>query len=160
MPSTLCGRFGLWSFTEETPGCSCAVNKVSVNPATFRNTQRRSNKRFVYPLSSHVEMIVLDSLSADSLGQASLAAPRSGEVLQPVSNQFQVKQYLARLIGQFSAFTILYVFSIGPMFWYWHAAKYADGSRFFVAFYAPLMYACEVEFVCTFVNWYINLWIF
>ncbi len=65
-----------------------------------------------------------------------------------------------RIAVQLMAFAVVYVLSIGPLFWQWYAAWNANGSYFFAAFYEPLRVACEKsETVRNAVNWYINLWI-
>jgi len=65
-----------------------------------------------------------------------------------------------KLLLQFSVFLVLYVLSIGPMFWKWHAAIFMDGSKMIASFYYPLMRACdESETIRDIVNWYVDLWI-
>lgn len=54
---------------------------------------------------------------------------------------------------------VLYVLSIGPLFWVWHEAYYMDGNKWIVLFYMPLLLACEIDPVGELVNWYIGLWI-
>lgn len=55
---------------------------------------------------------------------------------------------------------LLYMLSIGPMFWSWYESTYVSGSPWIAVIYAPLLVACEL---CPpfgwFVNSYINLWI-
>lgn len=74
------------------------------------------------------------------------SAPRPLKVLWHVARRILV-------------FLTIYTLSIGPMFWHWYAGVHADGSKLVVAFYMPLLYACEIEPIGDFVNWYINLWI-
>ncbi|MCA9000016.1 MAG: hypothetical protein KDA80_23670 [Planctomycetaceae bacterium] len=53
----------------------------------------------------------------------------------------------------------LYVFSIGPMYWQWYAAKYIDGSPLLAAFYEPLFFvAGTVPFFGSWLDWYISWW--
>ena len=64
-----------------------------------------------------------------------------------------------RFALQTAILLVLYVLSIGPMFWYWFEAIHGDGSKYIAAFYTPLLYACEIDPIRDFVNWYIDLWI-
>jgi len=69
-------------------------------------------------------------------------------------------RYAFRLLFQLVLFFFLYVLSIGPMFWLWFGAYYADGSKIFFVLYYPLLRLCEEnEKFRDFVNTYINWWI-
>ena len=46
--------------------------------------------------------------------------------------------------------------SIGPFFWSWHAAVYADGSKWIARFYQPLVFLCQI---CPPLRWLINEWV-
>ncbi len=60
---------------------------------------------------------------------------------------------------QMALFWVIYTLSIGPMFWTWYGAVFVGGSRWIVAFYAPLQYACEiVPFYGNWVEAYIWWW--
>jgi hypothetical protein len=64
--------------------------------------------------------------------------------------------------------TVMYVLSIGPMYWYWYesyamhdsheeALVYADNVSLF---YLPLAEACDRNrHVSDYVNWYLDFWI-
>ncbi|NOX54319.1 MAG: hypothetical protein GXP27_07725 [Planctomycetes bacterium] len=54
---------------------------------------------------------------------------------------------------------IVYVLSIGPMFWYWYEARYLDGPIWVVLLYEPLRLATRFELFEKFINDYINWWI-
>ena len=68
-----------------------------------------------------------------------------------------------RLVGLY-IFFIIYVLSIGPMFWTWHTAFYVETdkltSRMLVAFYEPLRYLCKLPYVGDVVDNYIEWWMF
>jgi hypothetical protein len=66
---------------------------------------------------------------------------------------------LIRSTISFLAFVVLYVLSIGPMFWYWYEATYLGGPRWIVAFYEPLRLATRFCFFEDLINDYINWWI-
>ena len=54
----------------------------------------------------------------------------------------------------------LYVFSIGPMYWFWFGAKYVNGPFLIAALYEPLW---QLAGICppfgAWLNWYVRLWI-
>lgn len=54
---------------------------------------------------------------------------------------------------------ILYVFSIGPMFWYWYEAENLGGNPVLRVIYAPLRLICFIPQVEDWLNNYINWWI-
>lgn len=70
----------------------------------------------------------------------------------------RVRKFVRNILLELAVFAVLYVLSIGPMFWYWYDGMYARGSWFAVAFYEPLRIACRVDVIGDFVNWYIDLW--
>jgi hypothetical protein len=57
-------------------------------------------------------------------------------------------------------FLVLYVYSIGPMFWLWYEAENMGGSPLLRAFYTPLKLLCRgsTRFE-VFLNEYIGWWI-
>ena len=72
----------------------------------------------------------------------------------------RIRRWIIRGVLKLTLFVLLYVLSIGPMFWYWYEAMYIGGSSFILAFYQPLLVACEKnEFIHDVVNGYIDLWI-
>ena len=70
----------------------------------------------------------------------------------------RLRRFVRNVLIELAVFAVLYVLSIGPMFWYWYDGLYARGSWFAVAFYEPLRIACRVEVIGEFVNWYVDLW--
>ena len=54
---------------------------------------------------------------------------------------------------------ILYVFSIGPMFWFWYEAENLGGSTLVRVIYVPLRLLCVIPQVEVWLNNYINWWI-
>ena len=57
-------------------------------------------------------------------------------------------------------FLVMYVYSIGPMFWMWYAAENLNGSPTLRAFYAPLKLLCRSSGAFeNFLNRYIDWWI-
>jgi hypothetical protein len=54
---------------------------------------------------------------------------------------------------------ILYVLSIGPMFWYWYEAENMGGNPLVRVVYAPLRFLCLIPQVEDWLNNYINWWI-
>ena len=51
---------------------------------------------------------------------------------------------------------MLYVFSIGPMFWYWYEAENMGGNPLMRVIYAPLRLLCVIPQVEDWLNNYIN----
>ncbi len=54
---------------------------------------------------------------------------------------------------------VLYVFSIGPMFWLWYEAENMGGSPVVRVLYVPLRLLCVIPQVEDWLNNYINWWI-
>lgn len=55
---------------------------------------------------------------------------------------------------------VLYVLSIGPLYWQWYRSQFVGGSRILSAFYLPLLkLAGWVPPFGAWLDWYINLWI-
>jgi hypothetical protein len=77
----------------------------------------------------------------------------------PESHPPQRRRNWRRYAVRYTIGLILYVLSIGPMYWVWFGAMHADGPAIVAAFYAPLLYACEINWIGELVNWYIRLWI-
>lgn len=64
-----------------------------------------------------------------------------------------------RLIITFVAF-VLYVLSIGPLYWQYYNAKFNTGSALLAAFYEPLYLLCAyIPPLSRLVDAYIMLWI-
>ena len=72
-----------------------------------------------------------------------------------------LKRLALRVAVWFTTFSIVYVFSIGPMYWLWYDAVYAEGTPAFSRLYFPLMKLCQAsDAMADWVEWYISLWIF
>lgn len=70
--------------------------------------------------------------------------------------RLNAKQFTLRLIALF----VLYVASIGPMYWTWYESIYLSGPKWVARLYSPLQLLCNVVPVLgRFVDWYIGLWI-
>lgn len=54
---------------------------------------------------------------------------------------------------------VLYVLSIGPMFWHWYEAVNMGGYRFLRVVYAPLQLLCAIPQIEGWLNRYIVWWI-
>lgn len=55
---------------------------------------------------------------------------------------------------------VVYVLSIGPLYWQWYAGKYVSGPTVIAAFYEPLWILCGwFPPLGRLVNWYVSLWI-
>ena len=54
---------------------------------------------------------------------------------------------------------MLYILSTGLMYWYCFSAYYLNGSEYLTKLYFPIVWACEIDIVNDFFNWYIGLWI-
>ena len=54
---------------------------------------------------------------------------------------------------------LLYVLSVGPLYWEIYAAYVLNQSPFLQWFYLPLVKASEIDYVSNFLNWYISFWL-
>lgn len=55
---------------------------------------------------------------------------------------------------------VLYVLSIGPMYWEWYRGRFAGGSKLLAAFYEPLVVLAElIPPFGQWMDWYVGLWI-
>lgn len=53
-----------------------------------------------------------------------------------------------------------YVFSIGPMYWWWYESKFVGGTAWIAAFYEPLVWVAQrVPGFGEWLSWYVGLWI-
>ena len=81
-------------------------------------------------------------------------------MMTPIPISFRIQRFLRRLAIQLPIILVLYVLSIGPMYWYWFEAYHLGGSTFIAKLYLPLLIVCKkVDFISDWVNWYIGLWI-
>jgi len=61
---------------------------------------------------------------------------------------------------QLLIFSVLYILSIGPMFWQWYGGRNLESNSLVAAFYEPLYrIAGWCEPFGEFMNWYVDLWI-
>ncbi len=60
----------------------------------------------------------------------------------------------------FLVYLIVSGVSIGPMFWVWYGAMFADGPKWVARFYLPLAFLCEIcPPLCRIINDWVNWWI-
>ncbi|WP_417390002.1 hypothetical protein [Gimesia sp.] len=79
---------------------------------------------------------------------------------QPAQKAWSWRRYIITSTIQITVLLLLYVLSIGPLFWQWYSSFNSMSSPFFAAFYTPLLLACDLfPPLSDGVNWYINLWI-
>ena len=58
-------------------------------------------------------------------------------------------------------FWMLYILSIGPMYWHWYIGKFANGSYWIALFYEPLWQLAErFPPFGDLLDYYVRLWIF
>ena len=71
-----------------------------------------------------------------------------------------LRRAIIRRLVIWSILLVLYVLSIGPMYWYWFDSRYGNGSAFWSSFYEPLFQAgllCPP--LAKVVDDYIMLWV-
>lgn len=66
---------------------------------------------------------------------------------------------LVRLLYAIPYLLILYVLSVGPMYWKICEAYHLEGSRLVYVLYYPLVRAAEINYISNFLDCYIELWI-
>jgi len=65
-----------------------------------------------------------------------------------------------RILIYILAYLFISIVTIGPCYWYWFEATYANGPRWIAKFYAPLKWLCDHwEFLSQLVNQYVRWWI-
>lgn len=69
------------------------------------------------------------------------------------------KRKILRRVVIFLNCLVLYVLSIGPMFWMWYEAENIGTTPFLRIVYAPLRALCYYKPVENWMNNYINWWI-
>jgi hypothetical protein len=80
-------------------------------------------------------------------------AHRSPEGLSPL-------EFAARVYNRVVILMVLYVLSIGPMYWQWVDSMHVQGHPAVARFYYPLLLACEIIPVFgKVVNWYLDFWV-
>ena len=80
-------------------------------------------------------------------------AHRSPEGLTPLD-------FAARVYNRVVILALLYVLSIGPMYWQWVDSMHVQGHPSVARFYYPLLLVCEIVPVFgKVVNWYLGFWV-
>jgi hypothetical protein len=71
----------------------------------------------------------------------------------------RARRFLA-MAEQLFLIGLVYVLSIGPLYWDWYRGRFCGGSKLLVAFYEPLVWAAQA---CPpfgkWMDWYVGLWI-
>jgi hypothetical protein len=84
--------------------------------------------------------------------------PVGNQALSPPPQRPRSRFRMALL--QMAITLVVYVLSIGPLYWQWYAGKYVNGPTVIAAFYEPLWILCGwFPPLGRFVNWYVSLWI-
>ena len=78
---------------------------------------------------------------------------------EPHENYWSWKRRFQRSVYQLLFIFVLYILSTGPMYWHCYAAYHLNGSEYITKLYLPIVWACEIDIVNDFFNWYIGLWI-
>jgi hypothetical protein len=65
-------------------------------------------------------------------------------------------RFLGDLVFYFAVYLMLLGISIGPFFWTWFGAMYADGPKWVARLYLPLLMLCEI---CPPLRWVVNEWV-
>lgn len=88
-------------------------------------------------------------------GEALQAPPQSGPSVEPWS----WTDYLIGMGQRMTLLFLLYVLSIGPMYWRWYSSKFVNGSPYVAAFYEPLWRLTQrFDWFGEWVDFYIRLW--
>jgi len=86
--------------------------------------------------------------------------PPTPSVLTSTNQVERTKRTWRGVLRDIFVYLFLYILisgvSIGPFFWSWHGAVYADGSKWIARFYQPLAFLCEV---CPPLRWLVNEWV-
>lgn len=79
---------------------------------------------------------------------------------QPLSIWLKVRRFLWRRLLMTVVFLLLYVLSIGPMWWVWYSGMYVETETNYwvIAIYEPLRQACRIGWVNSAVTSYIEWW--
>lgn len=87
----------------------------------------------------------------DSQASSSNAAPAPPQ---------RPRSRIRAILLQIAITLVVYVLSIGPLYWQWYAGKYVSGPTVIAAFYEPLWLLCGwFPPLGQFVNWYVSWWI-
>ena len=83
---------------------------------------------------------------------------------QPKNTVKNRKRTWRGFVRDLTIYFLTYLFisglTIGPMFWTWYGAMYADGPKWIARFYFPLAFLCEIcPPLARLINAWINWWI-
>jgi hypothetical protein len=73
--------------------------------------------------------------------------------------EFDLRAYIRTTLWQMAACFVVYVLSIGPLYWQWYSSMYLNGPSFYAKLYYPLyLLAGLIPPFGEFLNWYVELW--
>lgn len=85
---------------------------------------------------------------------------KSRVAAKPVKRRTLAQEIRRRVIF-WSITLVVYVLSLGPMYWTWFDAKYNEGSPWIAVIYEPLYIVSEwCPPLARLIDWYLRLWIF
>ena len=85
--------------------------------------------------------------------QTALLSPIETLPLRPRSRFWSITLQLV-------VFWVVYILSIGPLYWQWYMGKHVNGPTLIAALYEPLYQLCGlIPPLGWFVNWYVHFWI-
>ena len=100
---------------------------------------------------------------------SSTGTPSEAEATRPVAADsapaeeepaFDLRAYIRTTLWQMAACFVVYVLSIGPLYWQWYSSMYLNGPSFYAKLYYPLyLLAGLIPPFGEFLNWYVDLWI-
>lgn len=72
----------------------------------------------------------------------------------------KLRRFLWRRLLMTFVFLLLYVLSIGPMWWVWYSGMYVDTEENYwvIAIYEPLRQTCRIQWMNSIVTSYIEWW--
>ena len=73
----------------------------------------------------------------------------------PPSTKGSFRRAIIRRVKIFTVLFVLYVLSIGPMFWTWYESKYLNANPWVALFYEPLLFLTAIPFINAYINWWI-----
>ncbi|MEW4529055.1 MAG: hypothetical protein ACF8PG_01610 [Maioricimonas sp. JB045] len=86
--------------------------------------------------------------------------PQADSPAEPSRQPLTAGEYVRSRLMRLGIFFVIYVLSIGPMFWPWYEGRYLNGSRLIAAFYEPLwILAGWIPPLGHLINWYVRFWI-
>ena len=90
---------------------------------------------------------------APTTPQKTTDAHRSPQGLTPL-------EFAASVYNRVVIMMVLYVLSIGPMYWQWVESMYLQGNPAVARFYYPLLVLCKlIPPLGHLVNWYLSFWV-